>query len=69
MFCLIAGHKHSHNVWHDGIDFRSRCRRCNRPMVRALNGWRLWDGGDFDVGRKGHPLSDRPPGQRHTHRK
>ncbi len=40
LLCAIIGHKiNRHRVWHDGRDFRSRCRRCKSDMIRTREGW------------------------------
>jgi hypothetical protein len=47
LLCKLRGHKRdSSRVWHDGLDFRSRCKRCSIPMLRDLHGWRSYDSAD-----------------------
>lgn len=42
--CLFSRHEiNRHRVWHDGIDFRTRCVNCDRQMVRTEKGWRAFD--------------------------
>ena len=41
--CLFSRHTvNRYKVWHDGLDFRSRCAHCGKPMVRTDNGWRIF---------------------------
>jgi len=56
--CKIAGHKRDRDkVWDDGLNYRSNCRWCHAPMIKAEpRGWRLFDRqADFDLRRKGKP--------------
>jgi len=42
-FCLVAGHAiNRKRVWHDGLDFRTKCSRCGQPLVRSEHGWRAF---------------------------
>ena len=42
--CLFSRHKvNRHRVWHDGVDFRSRCAHCDKPMVRTEEGWQAYN--------------------------
>ncbi|WP_454883383.1 hypothetical protein [Sphingomonas oryzagri] len=46
ILCLIAGHKINRaKVWHDGLDHRSRCARCDATLVRdpQVGRWRVFD--------------------------
>ena len=58
--CKLFGHKiDRHRVWNDGIDFRTRCARCIRPMLRGQSGWREYDDErDGDPDRTPHPKHD-----------
>lgn len=44
LVCSILGHSINRNrVWHDGVDFRTACRRCQAPMVRENDGWQRFN--------------------------
>jgi len=45
LLCRVFGHKRdAQRVWHDELDFRSHCIRCDAPMVRERAGkWRPFD--------------------------
>ena len=43
LLCTLVGHRRSRNVWHDNVDFRSRCVRCEEPLIRGDNGWRRFE--------------------------
>ena len=46
--CWVIGHKiNRRRVRYDGLDFRTRCRRCDAPMVRDDNGWQVSRDTDF----------------------
>ncbi len=54
--CQIAGHTINRNrVWHDALDFRSKCTRCGKPLIRTDKGWRQWQLSDEDERRQPHP--------------
>jgi hypothetical protein len=59
LLCLFIGHRINRNrVWHDGLDFRTRCQRCKVPMLREDKGWVK-----FNPARHG---SDRPSKAHHS---
>jgi len=45
LLCRVFGHKRdAQRVWHDELDFRSHCIRCDAPMMREPAGkWRPFD--------------------------
>ena len=44
IFCKYLGHKvNRRRVWNDGVDFRTACTRCTRPLLRDSGGWREFD--------------------------
>lgn len=44
IFCKALGHKRSRGrVWHDGLDYRGYCKRCEAPLIRDLGNWRAFD--------------------------
>ncbi len=55
--CQIMGHKvDRRRVWHDGRNNRTTCRSCKQPLLRARDGWRLFDPENDGVqGRQPHP--------------
>ena len=56
--CLFGKHtRDPDRVWNDGLDFRSSCMSCSKPMIKDVDrGWRLFDGEqDFDLQRRGKP--------------
>ena len=55
--CSILGHKIDRSrVWHDGINFRTRCHRCKTPMIRELDGWSQFETEVHgSVDRSSHP--------------
>jgi hypothetical protein len=60
MLCPLLGHRVNRSrVWHDGIDYRTSCERCDAPLLRAEEGWRPFRSDtDLVVGglpRKPHP--------------
>lgn len=57
LVCKITGHKISRNrVWHDGLNFRTDCTRCDKNMLREQSGWREFKPeNDTDMRRGGHP--------------
>ena len=60
MFCAMFGHKPDRRrVWNDGLDFRCPCLRCGLPMLRDLDGWRLFES-DRDQPPGSLPRSSRP---------
>lgn len=55
--CRLSGHHIRRNrVWHDGLDFRTNCTRCQRPLIKRDQEWRAFDmKRDPDTRRKPHP--------------
>jgi hypothetical protein len=44
LVCSVSGHKVSRSrVWHDQLNFRSKCKRCGSEMIRTVDGWRVYD--------------------------
>lgn len=43
LVCKVVGHRRSSRVWHDSVDFRSKCVRCKVPMLRSEHGWRPFE--------------------------
>lgn len=44
IICQLAGHRvNRRRVWHDQVDFRTRCERCGTDLIRGRHGWRLFD--------------------------
>ncbi|MEP2736033.1 MAG: hypothetical protein ABJP34_07015 [Erythrobacter sp.] len=42
--CAVSGHRISKKqVWHDQLNLRANCTRCNRIMIRTIDGWRPYD--------------------------
>lgn len=42
--CSIFGHQISKkHIWHDQLNLRTNCRRCDRVMIRTLDGWRPYN--------------------------
>lgn len=40
--CVRGRHERSRgHAWQDGDIFRSKCRGCGKPMIRAYGGWVL----------------------------
>lgn len=59
--CKVAGHRvNRRRVWHDAVDFRTSCDRCDTPLIRdEQQGWRPFDGERDDLDeRKSHPNDD-----------
>tara|TARA_E500000305_G_scaffold93306_1_gene81739 strand:+ start:311 stop:496 length:186 start_codon:yes stop_codon:yes gene_type:complete len=57
LVCKFSGHKISkRRVWHDGVDYRTPCLRCDTSLIRASNGWREFNSRrDYAIGRALHP--------------
>jgi hypothetical protein len=59
IICKLRGHiRDAHRAWHDGIDWRSSCVRCDAPLIKdeSINGWRAFDReNDFRTSRRGKP--------------
>lgn len=61
MLCRIKGHNvNRHRVWHDGMNYRTHCETCKKPLIRERAGWRLFDPvQDDSSNRLPHPNSDK----------
>ena len=59
--CKCLGHRvDRRRVWNDGIDFRTSCVRCARPLLRDDPGWRAFDPDrDSHENRSPHPKHDK----------
>jgi hypothetical protein len=60
VICKVTGHRvNRRRVWHDAVDFRTTCDRCNTPLIRDdREGWRPFDSDrDLLAERKAHPHS------------
>ncbi len=57
LVCLFSRHAiNRHRVWHDGLEFRTKCARCRTPLLRTQDGWRGFDEeDDADDRRLPHP--------------
>lgn len=55
--CKLRGHRvNRRRVWHDTINYRTRCERCGGALLRDTNGWRNYDlARDGEEGRGPHP--------------
>ncbi len=43
-FCGLIGHQPNRDrVWDDGLNYRTLCKRCGRPLLRESNGWVPFD--------------------------
>lgn len=41
IMCKLRGHKPDRGgARHDGEDYWTSCWRCNKPLIRAIEGWR-----------------------------
>ena len=50
LLCLFGRHSvNRRRVWHDHIDFRTKCESCGTPLLRDTRGWRAFDD-DRDAG-------------------
>jgi hypothetical protein len=60
IFCLFGKHSIARDrVWHDGFDYRTTCLGCNKPLIRDVRVWRLFDDeADTKVARDPHPKSE-----------
>ena len=60
--CSIAGHRvNRRRVWEDGLSYRTRCDRCDKPLIRDRNGWRAFDlENDMNDERRPHPTTGEP---------
>ena len=51
--CLLTSHKRDRaRVWWDGVDWRSYCVHCDKPMIRHRHNWRLFGPEDQSSDRK-----------------
>ena len=58
MICRISDHRvNRRRVWHDGVHFRTKCTRCDTPLIRdTRDGWRRFDEErDLAFERQPHP--------------
>jgi hypothetical protein len=56
LLCATKGHLiNRHRVWHDSVDYRTRCDRCDQEMVRDAAGWQVFDRDDHAAERLPHP--------------
>lgn len=58
IFCVFGHRLNRNKVWHDGLDYRSRCVRCEAPMIRETRSdrWRVYNPArDDDPGRLKKP--------------
>jgi len=47
--CSVLGHaRNPGRIRHDGLDFRSRCRRCGIALVRTVDG--KWEAAESQKG-------------------
>ncbi|MBA2934149.1 hypothetical protein HZF05_08555 [Sphingomonas sp. CGMCC 1.13654] len=49
LICAAFGHNRVQGrAWHDGVEWRTSCRRCRKPMVKdAISGhWLLYRSGE-----------------------
>jgi hypothetical protein len=54
--CSIKGHRiNRHRVWHDSVDYRTHCDRCEVEVIRTEQGWREYDGIEQAEQRLPHP--------------
>jgi len=60
--CKVFGHKiNRRRVWDDGLNYRTRCDRCDAPLIRGRDGWRPLDfEKDLIVKRSSHPATGEP---------
>jgi len=50
VICRLRGHRaNRRKAWHDGVDFRSKCIRCDHPMIRDSHGWHPEDEADANT--------------------
>jgi hypothetical protein len=57
--CMISGHKRDRDrVWWDGVDWRSNCITCDKPMIRYRHNWRLFEPSDESADRKTKHVAD-----------
>jgi hypothetical protein len=60
LVCSTKGHQiNRHRVWHDSVDYRTRCARCDAELIRAVEGWREYDGTEQAGNRLPHPRERR----------
>jgi hypothetical protein len=60
--CALTGHSpNRHRAWHDGLDWRAPCNRCDVALIRDNAGWRLFTPDDHSIDRAARPLP-------HSHR-
>ena len=61
ILCSAFGHKvNRRRVWHDKLEFRTACDRCDAALIRGRHGWREYDvARDDDPMRQDHPAVGR----------
>ncbi len=57
--CAMFRHRRDRRkAWHDGLNYRSNCKRCGIPLIRTVHGWRAFDSQrDLSTHRRPHPHS------------
>ena len=57
LICKVSGHRvNRRRVWDDGVNFRTNCERCDKPLIRDKQGWRVFDSSrDLNPARRTHP--------------
>ena len=57
VWCRLGGHRvNRRRVWHDKVDFRTSCDRCDAPLIRDEQaGWREFNEQDLLEEREAHP--------------
>lgn len=55
--CRLWNHKvNRQRVWHDGLNFRTKCVLCRSLLIREHAGWREFDADrDHNEARQPHP--------------
>lgn len=54
LICKLSDHKIARNrVWHDRFNYRTKCRRCGKPLIRSRKGWSIYSD-DGDTARRRH---------------
>ena len=56
LICSLKGHDiNRRKVWNDGLDFRTRCTRCDARLIRLDEGWVAYVPERDDDPRRNHP--------------
>lgn len=54
--CILTLHRPNRDrIWDDGLNRRTRCRSCGKPMLRDHMGWRIFKTSDHNDLRASHP--------------